>query len=73
MMSNLFKKYFEKLPLNESLVIIFLINIFFLRINGLMTIRNAIILCETDNNCAGFTYKGAIWDLDEIYDVYFFK
>ena len=38
-----------------------------------MTIRNAIILCETDNNCAGFTYKGAIWDLDEIYDVYFFK
>ena len=37
-----------------------------------MTIRNAIILCETDNNCAGFTYKGAIWDLDEIYDVYFF-
>ena len=47
--------------------------VFFLRINGLMTIRNAIILCETDNNCAGFTYKGAIWDLDEIYDVYFFK
>ena len=77
MMSNfLKKKYFEKLPLNESLVIIIsFINIlfFFLRINGLMTIRNAIILCETDNNCAGFTYKGAIWDLDEIYDVYFFK
>ena len=38
-----------------------------------MTIRNAIIMCEIDNNCAGFTYKGAIWDLDEIYDVYFFK
>ena len=46
---------------------------FFLRINGLMTIRNAIIICETDNNCAGFTYKGPIWDLDEIYDVYFFR
>ena len=38
-----------------------------------MTIRNAIIICETDNNCAGFTYKGPIWDLDEIYDVYFFR
>ena len=47
--------------------------LFFLRINGLMTIRNAIIICETDNNCAGFTYKGPIWDLDEIYDVYFFR
>ena len=44
-----------------------------LRLNGVMTVRNAINLCETDNNCAGFTYKGPIYDLDEYYDIYFFS
>ena len=38
-----------------------------------MTVRSAILICETDIDCAGFTYKGPIWDLESQYKIYFFK
>ena len=43
------------------------------RLNGFMTVRSAILICEIDNDCAGFTYKGPIWDLESQYKIYFFK
>ena len=37
------------------------------RLNGRMTPREAVIKCELDNECAGFTYHGPkrLWDRHE--------
>lgn len=40
-------------------------------LNGWMTPRKAIDLCENDEKCGGFTYKGANL-IDREYDIYFF-
>ena len=43
------------------------------RLNGVMTVRSAIINCETNYNCSGFTYHGTVWDLDDQYEIYFYR
>ena len=45
----------------------------FCSIHGYVTVRSAIHTCESNYECAGFTYHGAIWDLDFTYDIYFFR
>lgn len=42
-------------------------------LHGAMTVRKAIIDCESHENCTGLTYKGPIWDLDGIYQIFFFS
>ena len=43
------------------------------RLNGRMTPREAVIKCELDDECAGFTYHGpkTIWD-DHTFQVTFY-
>jgi hypothetical protein len=38
-----------------------------------MTVRNGVMICELNQDCAGFTYQGPVWDLDEKYEMYFFR
>lgn len=42
-------------------------------LHGVMTVRKAIITCESHVNCTGLTYKGPVWDLDDTYEIFFFS
>ena len=41
--------------------------------HGYITVRNAIHSCESNYECAGFTYHGPVLDLEFHYDIYFFS
>lgn len=45
-----------------------------IRLNGRMTGRQAILKCELDRQCAGFSYQGPVWDLDTgLFHMYFYR
>lgn len=38
-----------------------------------MTVKEGIFKCETSLECGAFTYHGPKWDLNNTYNIYFFK
>ena len=66
-------RYDCRLDFNQNMYYVFtkLSNIS--SMHGYITVRNAIHSCESNNECAGFTYHGPVLDLEFHYDIYFFR